>query len=182
MQRVSVKLKNGTIVYGDEFDNNDYIILKRIFNKWMDINKDLKLLNGRNLNVPDVFSEAVYCIFFNAIRTNGTAYSYDAVDKITGEGIQIKSASIVQDCTSFGPTSKWDKLYFVDFAPNGKIDGNVWFYEINSEDIYSMVLNEKKNETFKDQQSQGRRPRFSIKSKIIKPKNLIPIYKINLKK
>ena len=63
MQKVSVKLKNGVTVFGDEFDDNDYVILKRIFEKWIDINKDLKQLNGRNLNIPDVFSEALYCIF-----------------------------------------------------------------------------------------------------------------------
>ncbi len=127
-----------------------------------------------------MYSAKHYIVFFNAIRTNGTAYSYDAVDKITGEGIQIKSTSIVEDCTSFGPTSKWDKLYFVDFIPNGEIDGSVWFYEINSYDIYSIVLNGKRTKLFRDQQSQGRRPRFSIKSKIIKPNNLVPVYKINL--
>lgn len=59
--------------------------------------------------------------FFNAVRTNGTAHSYDAVDKNTGEGIQIKSASIKTDCTSFGPTSTWDKLIFADLAPLEKL-------------------------------------------------------------
>ena len=118
--------------------------------------------------------------FFNAVRTNRTAHSYDAVDKITGEGIQIKSASIKIDCTSFGPTSTWDKLIFVDLAPFGNVDGNVWFYEIDSTDIYNIVLNSKKNETFKDQQKQGRRPRLSIKDRIINPLSLLPIKKINL--
>ena len=128
MKQVKVKLKDNTIVIGDEFDMEDYKKFKQIFRKWTDINSDLKQFGGRNLNVPDVFSEALYCIFFNAVRTNGTAHSYDAVDKETGEGIQIKSASIQNDCTSFGPTSTWDKLIFADLAPNGSVDGNVWFY------------------------------------------------------
>ena len=114
MKQVKVKLKDNTIVIGDEFDMEDYKKFKQIFRKWTDINSDLKQFGGRNLNVPDVFSEALYCIFFNAVRTNGTAHSYDAVDKETGEGIQIKSASIQNDCTSFGPTSTWDKLIFAD--------------------------------------------------------------------
>lgn len=180
MKQVKVKLKDGTIVVGDEFDMEDYKKFKQIFRKWTDINSDLKQSGGRNLNVPDVFSEALYCIFFNAVRTNGTAHSYDAVDKTTGEGIQIKSASIKIDCTSFGPTSTWDRLIFVDFAPFGNVDGNVWFYEIDSSNIYNIVLNYKKNETFRDQQLQGRRPRFSIKDKIINPLRLTPIKKINL--
>ena len=175
-----MKLKDNTVVVGDEFDMKDYRKLKIIFRKWIDINSDLKQIGGRNLNVPDVFSEALYCIFFNAVRTNGTAHSYDAVDKETGEGIQIKSASIKNDCTSFGPTSTWDKLIFVDLAPNGSVDGNVWFYDINATNIYDIILNSKKNETFKEQQLQGRRPRFSIKDKIINPLSLTPMKKINL--
>ena len=180
MKKVKVKLKDGTTVIGDEFDMEDYKKFQQIFRKWMNINIDLKQFGGRNLNVPDVFSEALYCIFFNAVRTNGTAHSYDAVDKITGEGIQIKSASIKNDCTSFGPTSTWDKLIFVDLAPFGEVDGNIWFYEIDSSNIYNIVLNYKKNETFREQQLQGRRPRFSIKDKIISPLRLVPIKKINL--
>ena len=94
----------------------------------------------------------------------------------------MKSASIVNDCTSFGPTSTWDLLYFADFVPNGKIDGEIWFYKIDSDDVYSVVLNTKKNETFADQQRQGRRPRFSIKKEIIKKRGLVPVKKINLLK
>lgn len=180
MTQFLVTLKDGTKVIGDKFDSNDFEKLKIIFEKWQDINSLLKELGGRNLNVPDVFSEALYCIFFNAVRTNGTAKSYDAVDISTHEGIQVKSASIEIDCTSFGPTSTWDKLIFADFAPNGSVDGNVWFYEIDSNDVYNMVLNEKKGETFKDQQKQGRRPRLSIKKSIIAKKNLTPIKKISL--
>lgn len=180
MKKVKVKLKDGTTVIGDEFDMGDYKKFQQIFRKWMNINIDLKQFGGRNLNVPDVFSEALYCIFFNAVRTNGTAHSYDAVDKNTGEGIQIKSASIKTDCTSFGPTSTWDKLIFADLAPFGKVDGNVWFYEIDSTKIYNLILNSKKAETFRDQQRQGRRPRLSIKDKIINPLSLTPIKKINL--
>ena len=71
-------------------------------------------------------------------------------------------------------------MYFADFAPNGFVDGSVWFYEIESKDIYGLVLNRKKNETFADQQAQNRRPRFSIKDRIIKEKKLTPVKKINL--
>ena len=71
-------------------------------------------------------------------------------------------------------------MIFVDLAPFGEVDGNIWFYEIDSSNIYNIVLNYKKNETFRDQQLQGRRPRFSIKDKIINPLRLVPIKKINL--
>ena len=97
----------------------------------------------------------------------------------TGEGVQIKSASIKTDCTSFGPTSTWDLLYFVDFIPNDTIDGKVYIYKIEDDDIYNAVLNSKKNETFKDQQKQGRRPRLSIQN-IIRRKNLKPVKVIDI--
>ena len=144
------------------------------------MNEKLKKLGGRGLNVPDVFSEALFCLAFNAVRTNGTAHSYDCVVRGTGEGVQVKSASIPNDCTSFGPTSTWDLLYFVDFAPNGIVDGLVKFYKVEDADVYNLVLNAKKGETFKDQQLQGRRPRFSMQSAIIRPKKLMPVKIINI--
>lgn len=180
MEKICTRLKNGELVWGDKFDENDFKELKNIFQDWINLNKRVKRLGGRNLNVPDVLSEALYCYFFNAIRTNGTAHSYDAVDIKTGEGIQIKSASIKDDCTSFGPTSTWDRLYFVDFAPNGNVDGNVFFYEIISDNINKLVLNKKDNESFEDQQKQKRRPRFSVKNRFIKPLSIEPVFKIKL--
>lgn len=179
MEKVKITLKDGTIVVGDKFDLNDYEVLKEIFKDWTMINGKLKKLGGRNLNVPDVFSEALFCIFFNAIRTNGTAYSYDCVSLDSHLGIQIKSGSIEEDCSSFGPTSTWDEIYYVDFAPNGFVDGKVDFYKLDI-DFSGLVLNAKKGETFRDQQLQGRRPRFSIKRQIIKVHNTKPVLSIDL--
>lgn len=180
MKQESIQLKDGTIVVGDAFDHDDFIKLQGIFKDWLEMNTKLKSLGGRGLNVPDVFSEAIFCLAFNAVRTNGTAHSYDCVIRGTGEGVQVKSASIPNDCTSFGPTSTWDLLYFADFAPNGFVDGTIKFYKIDDNDVYSLVLNASKGETFRDQQLQGRRPRFSIQSSIIKPKKLKPLKTINL--
>lgn len=98
----------------------------------------------------------------------------------TYDGVQVKSASIPNDCTSFGPTSTWDLLYFADFAPNGKIDGIVKFYLIPSDIVYGLVLNRAKNETFRDQQLQGRRPRFSMQKEIIKKLGLTPQKTVDL--
>jgi hypothetical protein len=179
MKKMTIQMKNGHSVIGDFFDRNDLPFFVDVFKDWISINDRLTEIGGRSINVPDVFSEAIYGIFFDAIRTNGTGYSYDCVDIKTGEGIQVKSSSIEYDLTSFGPTSTWDKLIFADFSNDGKIDGVIRFYEID-EDIYSIVLNSKKNETFKDQQQQGRRPRFSIKRTIIIPNNKKPILTINL--
>ena len=105
MKKVTIKLHDGTVCVGDQFDKTDFVKMKNIFSNWQKINKQLKPLGGRNLNVPDVFSEGLFCYLFNAIRTNNSAKSYDCVSIKTHKGIQIKSASISHDCTSFGPTS-----------------------------------------------------------------------------
>jgi len=178
MEKFKVKLKTGEVVIGDKFDNNDLLMLKDIFADWLKINQKVSSLGGRGLNVPDVFSEALYCIYFNAVRTNKTAHSYDCVNLTNGAGVQVKSASIENDCTSFGPKSTWDELYFMDFAINGKIDGIIDVYRLDFA-LDDVILNAKKNETFKMQQEQGRRPRLSLK-KLIKEKNIQPIKRISL--
>lgn len=178
MKKIKVKLQTGDIVIGDKFDDNDFAKLKDIFNQWLDINKKVTSLGGRGLNVPDVFSEALYCIFFDAVRTNNTAHSYDCVNIKNGAGVQVKSASIANDCTSFGPRSTWNELYFMDFAANGKVDGIVDVYRLDFA-LDDVILNAKKKETFKMQQEQGRRPRLSLK-RLITEKKIKPIKRINL--
>lgn len=180
MQKIQTKLKDGSVVIGDKLEADDFSKLKKIFVTWMNLNKLLQSLGGRSLNVPDILSEGLYCYFFNAVRTNGTAYSYDAVDLDTNEGIQIKSTSIDNDLTSFGPRSTWDVLIFMDFAPTGIVDGTIDIYRIDTHPG-EIILNKKKNETFTDQQMQGRRPRLSIKGQIINPEGLKPIKTINLR-
>lgn len=179
MKKIQTTLKDGVVVIGDQFEEIDFIKIKEIFNAWLKINVLLRSLGGRSLNVPDVVSEGLYCYLFNAVRTNGTARSYDAVDLVTHEGIQVKSTSIGDDLTSFGPLSTWDVLIFMDFAPTGVVDGTVDIYKIDTHPG-EIVLNKKRGETFTDQQLQGRRPRLSIKSQIINLEGLKPIRTISL--
>lgn len=184
MKNVSTTLDNGKVVNGDYFDENDFKKIVNTFVLWNEINELTKSLDARGMNIPDIVSEGLYCYCFNAIRTNGSksnAGSFDAVTLDTKKGIQIKSTSIDNDCTSFGPKSHWDELIFMDFIPNGKIDGQVDFYLIK-QDLSKIILDAKKGETFEDQQKQGRRPRLSIKKSIIIPQGLKPIKTIKLLK
>jgi hypothetical protein len=179
MIKKQIKYKDGTVFIGDQFEESDYKNLRQIFKDWFELNSKLSDLGGRGINVPDVFSEGLFCYYFNAVRTNGTAYSFDAIMISSNQGVQIKSASIDKDLTSFGPKSTWDELYYVDFAPNSIVDGNIAFYKIDL-DLRNLVLNKKKNETFLDQQKQGRRPRLSIKNEVIRKYKLKPIKLINI--
>ena len=74
------------------------------------------------------------------------------------------------DLTSFGPRSEYDKLYFLDFS---KLDGSFMVYEINPDDIYNFKVN--KNQTFAQQQEEGKRPRFGIVKGLIQPNKIQPI-------
>lgn len=66
MEKVRITLRDGSVVEGDKFDKSDFEKLKEIFRDWVAINAKFKPLGGRELNAPDVFNEALFCIFFIA--------------------------------------------------------------------------------------------------------------------
>lgn len=172
---------DGKPCIGVYYDKNDFNEMKKLYKVRLELNRVLINFGSRATNVPDFLSEGIFCYLFNVCRTNakGNSKSFDAYDERTNEGIQIKSTSIENDCTSFGPTSTWDKIYFMKFYPKSE-SGRVEIYDITSYPPYDFVLNHKKHETFRDQQLMGRRPRFSIQDLIIDPNNLKPIKTINL--
>ena len=66
-----------------------------------------------------------------------------------------------------------------DFYKEGRWDYTFDVYLIPNNDIYNMKVN--KSQTFRDQQAEGRRPRFSIKKDIILKKGIRPGYTCNIK-
>ncbi len=167
---------DGKPVIGMKYDAEDFKEFKRIYKEWSELNKAIENLGGRTLNVPDLLSEGLFAYLFDFYRTNGSKNSkgYDVYDVINKKGIQIKSCSIEDDLTSFGPKTHWDLIYFMKFHPTSE-DGLVEIYDISHFDFANLILNKSENETFEDQQKQGRRPRFSIQSEIIDKDNLKPI-------
>jgi hypothetical protein len=154
----------------------------------------------RSPNLPEGISETMYCM----ITTCGRYYkpkpknnptrkvykteklesrSFDAFDVVNNKTVQVKATQVKNDCTTFGPKSKWDELVFMDFYNNGNIDGTVDVYSIPTDLVHKVIVckyDEKKGETditFLRQQELQRRPRFSVKNSIIKPHNIQPIYK-----
>lgn len=110
---------------------------------------------------------------------SGANTSFDCIDLSSYERIQVKACSVLPDLTSFGPKSIWDKIYFVDFCREGKWDGTFDIYLIDNDLIYNHKVNEE--QTLKDQQLQGRRPRFSIFKEIIQREGLEPVKSASLK-
>ena len=66
----------------------------------------------------------------------------------------------------------------MDFFCDEKYNGSFEIYFIPDEYIYKQSVN--KNQTMADQQTQNRRPRFSIKEKIIKEYDIKAIEKYNI--
>jgi len=147
--------------------------LRLLYKLWKKLNDKIKLISTRGVNLPEAISENAFCIFFpSCVRVVKLAQgkcSFDVINTKTGSRIQIKATSITSDLTSFGPRSEWDELYFLDFS---KGDGSFKAYKIEPDWIYKHKVNKK--QTFEQQQSQSRRPRFSIIDNIIKPRKLKP--------
>jgi len=163
----------------NEFTKDDLEFFQKIYSNWRDISKSLQSINARGVNLPEGLSEGLFSLYTGFLRMNGVnlpgvSSSFDCYDPINHKRIQVKACSVIPDLSSFGPNSKFDDLYFMDFYREGKWDGSFDIYYIPSDLLYNIVLNQKENKTFRDQQIQGRRPRLSLyklaKSKGIEPK------------
>jgi|SRR5680860_181444 len=155
---------------------------KRIFDIWKELKMGLRSYKSREPNMPEGLSEVAFCLWSGAGRyikikgaKKGIAGSFDTFDVVKKRAQQIKACSIENDLTSFGPKSKWDDLYFMDFYNDGKSNGYFDVYLIPNKYIKNQSLN--KNEKFTDQQDQKRRPRFCIKKEIIQRYKIKPLGK-----
>ncbi len=163
------------IAYLDKTDGKEF---KRLFDLWKKLNLGLKKY-GRGVNIPEVISEGMFCVFSGSVRyikkIKGVGkVSFDTINIDESRREQIKATSIDNDLTSFGPRTEWDDLYFIDFYNNGKLDGTFNVYLIPNDVIYSNQVNS--GQTMRQQQEEKRRPRMSIKE-IIKNKKIKPIAK-----
>lgn len=160
-----------------KFENDDRKKLFSIYNDWRNLCKNLYDVKARGVNLPEGLSESSFCLEMGCFRLTqsitGVNTSFDAYDPQLFSRIQVKACSVLPDLTSFGPKSVWDKLYFVDFYKEGKWDGKFDIYFIKNSFIYNHKVN--KNQTFKEQQIQKRRPRFSIFKEIIQKNGLKPV-------
>ena len=161
-------------------EKSDTKNLVEMYNIWNKLSTMLNEYGCRRINFPEM-SELIFCLVYDCWRVNNVSgiehSSFDCYNPKTHSRIQIKATSIENDLTSFGPKSIWDELYFMDFYPNKKYDGCFDIYLIPNDQVYNHQIN--RNQTFKDQQKEGRRPRFSIKQ-LIKSLNLKPIGSFNL--
>ena len=157
-------------------EKKDRAKIKQLYNHWLKLKVGLKNFESRSPNLPEGISESAFSLEFGCPRVldvQGSSGSFDCYNPKTHKRIQIKATTIRYDLTSFGPDSVWDVIYLLDFYRDGKFDGKYDVYEIPNDLIYNHKIN--KTQTFRDQQAQGRRPRFSIKKSIIAPNKIKPV-------
>lgn len=147
------------------FDDTDRRAWKILFDSWKKLKLGMRAYESREPNFPEGLSEVAYCLWSGSsrkINTRGVSNSsFDTYNQTSKETEQVKACSVEDDLTSFGPKSKWDKLIFLDFYNEGKVDGLFDVYILPTEKIYLHKVN--RLQTFRDQQGQGRRPRLSLK-------------------
>lgn len=160
-----------------DFKKSDGKKWKYTFDLWRGLKMGMRDYKSREPNFPEGLSEVAFCLwsgssrFISSYGLSNT--SFDTFNTKTCKAEQVKACSVENDLTSFGPRSKWDDLYFLDFYNEGKVDGKFDIYLIPNELIYENKVN--KNQTLKDQQGEKRRPRFCIKKDIITKNKLKPI-------
>jgi DNA (cytosine-5)-methyltransferase 1 len=174
---------HGTDVLIDciKFDKSHYIQLLSYYKCYIKMNDSLHELYGRRANISEAFTEGLYCYLTNSVRVlkihkSKTSSSIDCWNNELKKSIQIKASVLEHDCSSFGPDSVFDTLVYIDLSdlPNFKI------YEIESDCIGKLILNNKKNETFDMQCEAGKRPRFSIVKSLINVYKTKPFYTGNI--
>lgn len=152
-----------------------YLKIISLYHHWKELNRQIKELYTRGINFHEVFSEIIVCYVNDCYHSIGEG-SEDAFTKDNLK-VQIKSTSnFNSDLTSFGPNSKFDIL---EFARLDQDSDYLYLYKIPIKKLNKINVN--KNQTFKQQQEENRRPRFSIINTFIKPYNIQPYAKIDMK-
>ena len=159
-----------------QFDSSDGKKWKKVFDSWMNLKMAMRDYQAREPNFPEGLSEVAFCLWSGSVRKiqfSGPHGSFDTVNLKARRREQVKACSVQFDLTSFGPTSVWDDLYFMDFWRDGIVDGRFDVYKIPNELIYGHQINSR--QSFSDQQAEGKRPRLCIKKEIIVKKRISPL-------
>lgn len=142
-------------------NKNDYMRILDAYKTWKKFDEMMREYSSRGVNFHEGISETIVCYVNDFYHSVGKG-SEDAVTN-NEELVQVKASSnFNEDLTSFGPTSKFD---FLHFARLDKEEDKLYLYDIPIKELYEVPVN--KNETFKDKQLKGQRPRFSIIKKYL---------------
>lgn len=162
----------------DILPNNLYHMNKvlSLYDKWKECNVILTELGSRRLNIPEGISEKIFCFHTGCIIIKKaynikSSSSFDCYNPHTKKTVQLKASSVLNDCTSFGPSSEWEELYFMHID---SLNNKYTIWEIDSQILYNCKVNN--TTTFRQQQDAGKRPRLSIRKNFIEKYNLTPTW------
>ena len=115
-----------------KYTKKDLPDLISVYEDWMSLSLKNKKIMGRRINIPESLTEGLFCIFTNSVRAvntklKGVSNSFDCYDLKESKTVQLKSASVNKDISSFGPDHTFDKLCFLDFS---RLDYSFDLYEI----------------------------------------------------
>ena len=161
-----------------KIDKNLYNKIIDLYPKWKFLNYEIKKIYSRGINLHEAFTEIICCYHFDFdLNVGKGTSSADAISN-KGEKVQIKGSSdCTKDLSSYGPKSEFDILYYCCIDNENQYEMKI--YKIPASSFKKIMVN--KDESFKQQQDQNRRPRFSIYKKFILPNNLVPKIVVNLK-
>ena len=155
--------------------------IKSLFNSWKKLSNEMKNFGTRGVNLHETISESAFSLATGCprvLKVYGGSKTFDNYNPRTHKRLQIKATSVEKDLTSFSPKSEYDELYWLDFYRNGKLDGSFDIYKIPPKMISKVKVSKK--QSLKKQQKQKRRPRFSVRKKLIIPYKIKPIKKYKL--
>ena len=146
-----------------------------VYFQWKTLDIMLSTLSTRGINFPSEISENIVCYTCGYFLNKGS--SGDAIDPNGNRIIEIKGSSSTGP-SSFSPSERFDELVFVKL---NKQNDTLLIYltGINNVSLGSIYVNA--TETVLEQQLAGRRPRFNIEDKIIKPFNIQPSFLFDLR-
>ena len=170
-----------------EYSESDIGALESYFKAWKELTTASELIDSRVPNLGEAFTEIAFCIWHGSFRylkpsncsltftQRLTNASLDTYHLGTQKSEQIKATIADRAPSSFGPDSKEDAMYFLDFFNDGNVNGTFTVYQIPLSTLHSLILNKSKNESFADQCSQGRRPRLTLLTQLIEPYGIEPL-------
>lgn len=180
--------------FGKKYDvDEDTPYFEKNFKLWSEYRESCLCIDGRAPNLSDGFTEGLFCLATGSVRYQKltteekkklgfsgcsekmSSSSIDTYNIERSEGEQQKSTIMEYDCSSFGPNSKQDVVYFMHFYSGGKaLDGSFDLYRIEDNVLQSTVITED-GTTFTNKKTTGQRPHFCLLKKVIEPNNIKPI-------
>ena len=138
--------------------NNDYILVDSI-------NKQLKKKKIRHTNFPSEISENIakfaICKKYKVMPTWDTERGDLYIQNPINKQIEVKGFMSFGP-SSFGPTERWDWIYFVDCIHTLKKNFRVYEIKLSNTDLIWRSIKVNKTQTYGDQCDEKRRPRIGF--------------------